>query len=189
MARRKRNPNSDQIKRVRNIVYRSKLPTDLKQDFSKYVGGLTIDELNNIHSFTELTDAYRNPDNLWSRTEPKPDELGSQIENDNVLPISTVIYDRLNEMIDQYPTKGAQILRKALAEQIKKYGDKNVIKSLEDLPDSVLQDIQSILFYEGGSNKHKTIQGIFSAIKANIPEQQDLQKIGDIQDEMTDFGD
>lgn len=131
----------------------------------------------------------------WLKT-PEGKEWLNQIEYQTVteyqydyLPNEgEIVYDRIMEMINQYPTKGSEILKKSLESDIKKFGYENVIKGLAIAPEYAIQSAQLVVHYSGNSetpsNEHRAYKSFFDLIRGTIPNSEDEKMIGEVLEQM-----
>lgn len=131
----------------------------------------------------------------WLKT-PEGRNWQSQVEAQEVYDYSSdylpnegeIVYDRIMEMINQYPTKGSEILKKSLEADIKKYGYENVIKGLAIAPEYAIQSAQLVVHYSGNSetpsNEHRAYKSFFDLIRGVIPSSEDEKMIGEVLEGM-----
>ncbi len=126
----------------------------------------------------------------WLKT-PEGRNWQSQVESQEVYDYSSdylpsegeIVYDKIMNMIDAYPTKGAEILKKSLEADIKKFGYKNVIDALAIAPDYAVQSAQMVMYYfgnsENASNMHRAFTSFFDLIRGDIPSSDDRKMVGE----------
>ena len=99
-----------------------------------------------------------------------------------------IIYDNVTSMIKMYPGKGAQIMERELAREIKKYGKNSVMRSLAKLPKSVVNDINTVIYYEEKSAEiHHSMSRFAEVITGTLRTNEEGKLLGNAMDEMTAF--
>lgn len=99
-----------------------------------------------------------------------------------------IVYQNITDLIDQYPTKGSEILKKALRSEINQYGYDAVVNALAEMPQDQIELAEKIAFYEDDTEKlHEAIEALFSGIKGTVLSQQELKELGNMMDETADF--
>lgn len=101
-----------------------------------------------------------------------------------------VMYENITNLIDKFPRAGADILQKALAYEINKYGLDLVMAGMAQSPVNVVEEAQKIVHYNGEKESiHRAITNLFDSITGTIRNIQDSMAIGEAMDRMTDMSD
>ena len=100
---------------------------------------------------------------------------------------SEIILNALSSLIEQYPSKGADIMKKALAFEIEKYGQEAVAAAMQNVPEDVIKDAENFLHYSGGERtagfNSSAIRKLTEAIKQTILSGQEMQSLNRIMSE------
>lgn len=97
-----------------------------------------------------------------------------------------IIWYRLNDLIKQFPDKGARYLEKVLEGDIKKYGKNSVLKAISMAPDEILSAAQELAYYdyEDPSAASSAIRNLAEIIKGNIMSYDESIELANVLDEV-----
>lgn len=101
-----------------------------------------------------------------------------------------VMYQNIEDIIDKFKStrKGANILEKALASEIEKYGKDAVMEAMANAPGNVIQEAQNIVFYRGDkAENHRALVNFFDSIIGEVRTLEADKTLGEALDRMTDF--
>ena len=101
-----------------------------------------------------------------------------------------VMYQNIENIIDKFKStrKGANILEKALASEIEKYGKDAVMEAMANAPGNVIQEAQNIVFYSGDkAENHRALVNFFDSIIGEVRTLEADKTLGEALDRMTDF--
>ena len=101
-----------------------------------------------------------------------------------------VMYQNIEDIIDKFKStrKGANILEKALASEIEKYGKDAVMEAMANAPGNVIQEAQNIVFYSGDkAENHRALVNFFDSIIGEVRTLEADKTLGEALDRMTDF--
>lgn len=101
-----------------------------------------------------------------------------------------VMYQNIEDIIDKFKStrKGANILEKALASEIEKYGKDAVMEAMANAPGNVIQEAQNIVFYSGDkAENHRALVNFFDSIIGEVRTLEADKALGETLDRMTDF--
>ena len=106
----------------------------------------------------------------------------------NFISEGRVIYENILNLIESYPSRGSEELRKALNEEINTYGFDRVCASLALAPQQAIQAAQEIIYYPTGgttsAEAHRAFIKLGDIIKGTVRSEQDARSIGDVLDSM-----
>lgn len=93
-------------------------------------------------------------------------------------PISDLIYQNVQETIDEYPSsEGAQYLSNLLNSEVKNYGRDAVVRGCEAAGESLIKLAQEIVYYELNSQQlHEALQAFSQIIRGGIALTKDESK-------------
>lgn len=124
--------------------------------------------------------------NEWEKARREKDAI--DMANAQLYQEGERVYDELVRLIDQYPTAGAQSLKDSLANEIRKYGKDNVLKSIGMAPQEVIRRATEIVYYEENATAiHGAFLDLYEIISGTAPTDEEAKELGDTLDEMTDF--
>lgn len=99
-----------------------------------------------------------------------------------------VVYANIEILIETYPSKGSEELRRALNEEINTYGYDRVCASLALAPEQAISIAQDIVYYPTGgttsAEAHRAFIKLGDIIKGTVRSEQDARTIGDVLDSM-----
>ena len=99
-----------------------------------------------------------------------------------------IVYENMLSLIDSYPSKGSEELRRALNEEINTYGYDRVCASLALAPEQAISIAQDIVYYPTGgttsAEAHRAFIKLGDIIKGTVRSEQDARTIGDVLDSM-----
>lgn len=101
-----------------------------------------------------------------------------------------VMYQNIEDIIDKFKDtrKGANILEKALASEIEKYGKDAVMEAMANAPGNVIQEAQNIVFYSADkAENHRALVNFFDSIIGEVRTLAADKALGESLDRMTDF--
>ena len=101
-----------------------------------------------------------------------------------------VMYQNIEDIIDKFKStrKGANLLEKALASEIEKYGKNAVMEAMANAPGNVIQEAQNIVFYSGDkAENHRALVNFFDSIIGEVRTLEADKTLGEALDRMTDF--
>lgn len=101
-----------------------------------------------------------------------------------------VMYQNIEDIIDKFKgtRKGANILEKALASEIEKYGKDAVMEAMANAPRNVIQEAQNIVFYSGDkAENHRALVNFFDSIIGEVRTLEADKALGEALDRQTDF--
>ena len=134
-----------------------------------------------INDIDKAWDEYR-----WEQQRREQDAL--DYINANAYHEGEIVYDEINKLIDQYPTKGSESLKKSLANEIRKYGKNNVLTAIGMSPDYYIEHARQIAYYEEDASAiHGAFLDFHELITGTIPTDTEAKELGDTLDAMTDF--
>lgn len=103
-----------------------------------------------------------------------------------------IILNNLWDLIDQYPTKGAEYLKNLLNSEIRQYGEKKVKEALAQMPDYVIKQVQEVVHYIGkyidedgndtGDITHQALNDFAEMLKGTILTLDEAKEVGDTTD-------
>lgn len=136
---------------------------------------------------SEWEEQHRNyEEQEWEEARRQQDSQDRQLAES--IQQGSVMYDNIADLIDKFPRAGADILQKALASEINKYGLDLVMAGMAQSPINVVEEAQKIVHYNGTKeNIHRSITSLFDSITGTIRTIQDSMTIGDVMDKMTDM--
>lgn len=106
----------------------------------------------------------------------------------NFISEGRVVYENILNLIESYPSRGSEELRKALNEEINTYGFDRVCASLALAPQQAIQAAQEIIYYPTGgttsAEAHRAFIKLGDIIKGTVRSEQDARSIGDVLDDM-----
>lgn len=133
----------------------------------------------------EWTEADERSYRQWQERRREKD-IQDRIQAEEI-DIGLEIYNKVNDLIDEYPTAGSQFLKKALSKEIAKYGRDAVLQGMANAPEQVIAAAQDILYYEEGSDAiHTAFLRFFETIIGTKIDEY-AEELGDVMDEMTDY--
>lgn len=140
-------------------------------------------------SFISGTDFHKLPKEERKPYETKEiyDINGEVIEE---LPqIKNIVYNRIINLIDNFPTKGARHLRKMLNKEISDYGLDVVASAFEQLPEEAIQEAERIAYYsDSGDNIDRAFKRLHDIIQGYISDNAQNQVISEITGDFADYG-
>lgn len=74
------------------------------------------------------------------------------LSKQRAISIVDVIYQNIMDLIDSYPGRGADNLRKEIEWEIKTYGKEAVMKAMSEAPQELIKLAQDIVYYEDNRN-------------------------------------
>ena len=99
-----------------------------------------------------------------------------------------MILNRVEKLIEEYPTKGAKKLEQELTRQIGKYGRENVARSFANSPTNVIQLAQEIIYYEESSDEvSSAFREFYDLITGEIEDTETNKELSDIYDELNSY--
>ena len=99
-----------------------------------------------------------------------------------------IAFNEIQNLINQYPTKGAKSLERSLNNEIRKYGKENVLIAIGQSPQDAIESAKSIIFYEEDADAiHGAFLDFYELITGTIPTDTEAKELGDTLDAMTDF--
>lgn len=102
-----------------------------------------------------------------------------------------IIYNQIIDMINDIRRdhqKAADHLQKILEAEINTYGKEDVMRSIGQAPEEILEIVDIVLRYNPGDNRHDTaIKEFAMLIKGTIPTAEELREIQDAIDEDISF--
>lgn len=133
----------------------------------------------------EWTEADERSYRQWQERRREKD-IQDRIQAEEI-DIGLEIYNKVNDLIDEYPTAGSQFLKKALTKEIAKYGRDAVLQGMANAPEQVIAAAQDILYYEEGSDAiHTAFLRFFETIIGTKIDEY-AEELGEVMDEMTDY--
>lgn len=124
--------------------------------------------------------------NEWEKARREKDAI--DMANAQLYQEGERVYDELVRLIDQYPTAGAQSLKESLANEIRKYGKDNVLKSIGMAPHEVIRRATEIVYYEENATAiHGAFLDLYEIISGTVPTDEEAKELGNTLDEMADF--
>jgi hypothetical protein len=103
-----------------------------------------------------------------------------------------IILNNLWDLIDQYPTKGAEYLKNLLNSEIRQFGEKKVKEALAQMPDYVIKQVQEVVHYIGkyidedgndtGDATHQTLNDFAEMLKGTILTLDEAKEVGETTD-------
>lgn len=106
----------------------------------------------------------------------------------NLVSEGRIVYENILAIIDSYPSKGSEELRRALNEEIATYGYERVCASLALAPEQAIAAAQDIIYYPTGgttsAEAHRAFMKLGDIIKGTVRSEQDARSIGEILDSM-----
>lgn len=106
----------------------------------------------------------------------------------NLISEGRVVYENILALIDSFPSKGSEDLRRALNEEVNTYGFDRVCASLALAPEQAIQAAQEIIYYPTGgttsAEAHRAFIKMGDIIKGTVRSEQDARSIGDVLDDM-----
>lgn len=106
----------------------------------------------------------------------------------NLVSEGRIVYENILALIDSYPSRGSEELRRAFNEEINTYGFDRVCASLALAPEQAIQAAQDIIYYPTGgttsSEAHRAFIKLGDIIKGTVRSEQDARSIGDVLDSM-----
>ena len=128
-----------------------------------------------------------NDDYIWEEARRRQDEIDR--ERARLYQEGEIVYDQIQQLIDEYPTKGSTILKNELSRQIAKYGKDKTMQALGMAPDKAIAEAQTIIFYENGTDDiHASLVSFFDIITGTVPTSDEAKQLGETMDSMTDMG-
>lgn len=100
-----------------------------------------------------------------------------------------IMYKNIEELIEKFKVRGgSNILKDALASEIKKYGPNAVMEAMANAPGDIIAEAQNIMFYEGDkADKHRALVHFFDSIVGEVRTLAASKALGEATDRMTDF--
>lgn len=109
-------------------------------------------------------------------------------EDDGSLYEGSMILERVEKLIDEYPTKGSAKLKSELSRQIEKYGRNNVSKAFANSPVDVIQLAQEIIYYEEDSGEiSSAFRDFYDLITGEIEDTDTNKELSDLDDELISY--
>lgn len=106
----------------------------------------------------------------------------------NLVSEGRIVYENILALIESYPSRGSEELRKALNEEVNTYGFDRVCASLALAPQQAIQAAQEIIYYPTGgttsAEAHRAFIKLGDIIKGTVRSEQDARSIGDVLDDM-----
>lgn len=110
------------------------------------------------------------------------------IKEDDLVSEGRIVYENILDLIDSFPSKGSEDLRKALNQEIQTYGFDRVCASLALAPEQAIQAAQEIVYYPTGgttsAEAHRAFIKLGDIIKGTVRSDQDARSIGEVLDSM-----
>lgn len=95
------------------------------------------------------------------------------------------VIQQLWDLIDMYPSKGADYLSHLLKSEIKRFGPNKMAEALSQMPYDAISSAENILFYEESSeNIHKALVELAEMIKGVVTDADTAKEFGDVMDEL-----
>lgn len=102
-----------------------------------------------------------------------------------------LIYEKVINMYEKYPTNNAMKLREMLIREISKYGYNHVMMSLANAPAEAIAHAETIIYTISGKDTAQVIHAAFvdfaNIIRGTKATTEEAKEMGDAMDEMTDF--
>jgi hypothetical protein len=96
-----------------------------------------------------------------------------------------LVYDKLSNLIDMYPGKGAIILKKVLEHEISSYGYHETMAAIRQVDDNIMALAEVICYYEEDSTVlNRAIVNFIDLLRGTIPTVKESQEISDLMDEL-----
>lgn len=212
MARRKKNKTANQIKyekqvkRIKNFIRRAEkrgfrfdkeeiLPSKKPKRITKKILQ-KLESLNPKKLYEKATAISETTGKVVSGIERRREErreaalkgLKNKRRIETRVPPrkEDIIWYRLNDLIKQFPDKGARYLEKVLEGDIKKYGKNSVLKAISMAPDEILSAAQELAYYdyEDPSAASSAIRNLAEIIKGNIMSYDESIELANVLDEV-----
>lgn len=107
------------------------------------------------------------------------------IDETDMLNEGQIIYDTIQQLIEMYPTNGAEYLKGMLDREIRRYSKTSVLKAMSQVPDDVINSLQDVIYYEDDSkNISRAIREFAEAITGVIPDEEKMKELGNLMDRL-----
>lgn len=109
---------------------------------------------------------------------------------DNDYPYSgDIVMQNVEDTINMYPGKGAELLRDALSREVEKYGEDTIAKAMASSDETLVKNARDIAEYSKSSKMiHRAFKDFFNTIKGERLKNDDAELVGNAMDRMTDMG-
>lgn len=90
-----------------------------------------------------------------------------------------LILDKMNRLIDSYNTQGAQYMRNLLAQEVRKFGRRTVIKALSEAGEEAISAAETIIYYEDSANTiSRAFKNLGELIRGYAPTESESRDLG-----------
>jgi flagellar biosynthesis GTPase FlhF len=155
-----------------------------KRSLDKFIERQREEYYDSIDEQPDFNEVWKQ--NEWEKARREKDVF--DMANAQLYQEGERVYDELVRLIDQYPTAGSQSLKESLANEIRKYGKDNVLKSIGMAPQEVIRRATEIVYYEEDATAiHGAFLDLYEIISGTVPTDEEAKELGNTLDEMADF--
>lgn len=148
--------------------------TRIEGKFAESIEGQLLQQQIDALAIEEYEEDWSTYDADWARN--------------NLISEGRVVYENILALIDSFPSKGSEDLRRALNEEVNTYGFDRVCASLALAPEQAIQAAQEIIYYPTGgttsAEAHRAFIKMGDIIKGTVRSEQDARSIGEVLDDM-----
>lgn len=99
-----------------------------------------------------------------------------------------IVFEEVQRLIDDYPTKGSKYLKRKLSHEIATYGLDNVILGLAQAPSTAIERAKIICYYQDEKPKmQQAMHEFLNIIRGTKETADEAKETGEVMDRMTDM--
>lgn len=140
-------------------------------------------KLENKFYFKTTQGVIKSQDKEFFKIISKKDK--ESLRKANLFNKGTIVYNNIMDLINKYPTEGAEILLRVLKSEFSTFGKDAVLEALGNAPEDCVSLAEDIVHYRLSSTGiHEGIMNFINIIRGTIASEEERKEIGEVMDAM-----